>query len=138
MIPIEESFIRAITLLGGPKPTEQRAEIVPHLDTTIDYARDDTEERLAHSFKVMALNHLDSIGRDTSTIVEEKMELALIAAEELILAIVERNQRGIRSERCPCRERCNWAIRRPVSRSNKHERRRPHPKTCTQRHQTKQ
>ena len=94
MIPIEEAFIRAMTLLDGPKPTEQRAEIVAHLDTIIDYARDDAEERLAHSFKAMALNHLDSIGRDTSTIVAEKMELALIAAEELIIAIVERNRRG--------------------------------------------
>ncbi|WP_158672215.1 hypothetical protein, partial [Bradyrhizobium guangdongense] len=93
MIPLEEAFIRAITLLDGPKPTEQRAQIVAHLDTIIDYARDDAEERLAHSFKAVALNHLDSIGRDTSTIVKEKMELALIATEELILAIVERNRR---------------------------------------------
>ncbi|MDA9421812.1 hypothetical protein [Bradyrhizobium sp. CCBAU 53380] len=95
MIPIEESFIRAVTLLDGPKPTEQRAEIVAHLDTIVDYARDNAEERLAHSFKEMTLNHLDSIGRDTSTIVEEKMDLALIATEELIIAIVERNRRGI-------------------------------------------
>lgn len=132
MIPIEESFIRAITLLDGPKPTEQRTEIVAHLDTIIDYARDDAEERLAHSFKAMALNHLDSIGRDTSTIVEEKMELALIATEELIIAIVERNRRGIRSERCPCRDFATGQYGR-WSRLGAHERRQP-PMTCTQRH----
>ncbi|MCA1384351.1 MULTISPECIES: hypothetical protein [unclassified Bradyrhizobium] len=122
MIPIEESFIRAITLLDGPKPTEQRAEIVAHLDTIVDYARDDAEERLAHSFKTMALNHLDSIGRDTSTIVKEKMELALIATEKLIIAIVERNWRGIRSERCPYRNVATSQYAGRWSRSDKHDR----------------
>ncbi|RQH05195.1 hypothetical protein [Bradyrhizobium sp. RP6] len=121
MIPVEEAFIRAITLLDGPKPTEQRAQIVAHLDTIIDYARDDAEERLAHSFKAVALNHLDSIGRDTSTIVKEKMELALIATEELILAIVERNRREIRSERCPCRNFATGQYAGRLSRSAKHE-----------------
>ncbi|MBB4383323.1 hypothetical protein [Bradyrhizobium sp. SBR1B] len=103
MTPIEESFIRAVTLLGGPKPTEQRAEIVAHLDTIVDYARDDAEERLAHRFKKMTLNHLDSIGRDALAIVEEKMDLALMATEELIIAIVERKRRKIGSGRGPCR-----------------------------------
>jgi len=93
LIPIEESLIRATTLLDDPTSTEQRAEIIAHLDTVIDYARDETEERLARSFKTMALNHLDCIGRDTSTIVEEAMELALIAMEKLTIAVVERNRR---------------------------------------------
>lgn len=88
MTPIEETFIRTTQLLDEPGAADQRAEIKQHLDTMIEYARDDNEKRAAYDFKAMALNHLDSIiAGEAPPVVEAKRVRALQAAEKMTFAI---------------------------------------------------
>ena len=65
MLPIQEALNRVTTILDDPEFHLKRQQIEEHLDTIIEYARDSDELRQAVEIKVLALNHVDSVGRDS-------------------------------------------------------------------------
>lgn len=89
MTPIEDAFLRVTTLLDEPGELRDRSKIVEHFDTMIEYARSDAERRAAYDFKAMALNHIDSIGRDPEDVVEVKKVRAFEALKAFEHFIVE-------------------------------------------------
>lgn len=86
----EETYIRATTLLDAPDAPSLRSEIVSHLDTMIDYSADDDQRRIALNFKALALNHVDSIGRDSSEVTEAKRVRALEYSRQVTFSIEAR------------------------------------------------
>ncbi|WP_242219427.1 hypothetical protein [Shinella zoogloeoides] len=86
----EETFIRATTLLDDPNAPALRSEIASHLDTMIDYAADDDQRRIALQFKALALNHVDSIGRDRPDVTETKRIRALEYSRQVTFSIESR------------------------------------------------
>lgn len=80
MLPIQGALDRVTAILDSRDFHLKRQEIEEHLDTIIEYARDGDERRTAAEFKVAALNHLCSVGRDAPEVVEANRVDALKAA----------------------------------------------------------
>jgi hypothetical protein len=91
MLPIQEALNRVVAILDLPDFHLKRQQIEEHLDTVIEYARDSNELGQAVEFKVLALNHVDSVGRDYPADVEANRVAALKALEQLQCAIISRS-----------------------------------------------
>jgi hypothetical protein len=87
MSPFEETFTRVTTLLDEPDAHTNLDEIRGHLDTLIDYSANDEERRAAYDFKAMALNHMNSIGRDRPEVTEEKRVRALRCVQVISILV---------------------------------------------------
>src|SRR3977135_3280281 len=64
MLPIQETLNRVTEILDSPDVHLKSQQIEEHLDTIIEYARDNDELEEAVELKVLALNHIDSVGRE--------------------------------------------------------------------------
>jgi hypothetical protein len=91
MLPIQEALNRVVAILDLPDFHLKRQQIEEHLDTVIEYARDSNELGQAVEFKVLFLNHVDSVGRDYPADVEANRVAALKALEQLQCAIISRS-----------------------------------------------
>jgi hypothetical protein len=90
-LPIQEALNRVTTILDRPDFHLKRKQIEEYLNAIIEYARDSDEQRAAVEFKVLALNHVDSVSREDPAIVESNRVDALKALDRLQQAIMERS-----------------------------------------------
>jgi hypothetical protein len=91
MLPIQEALNRVTAILDSPDVHLKTQQIEEHLDTIIEYARDNDELEEAVELKVLALNHIDSVGREDPSVVEENRIAALEAVKQLQCAIISRS-----------------------------------------------
>jgi hypothetical protein len=91
MLPIQEAFNRVTTILDSPDFHLKGRQVEEYLDTIIEYARDRDELREAVEFKVLALNHVDSVGREDPAVVEANRVEVLKAVQQLQCAIISRS-----------------------------------------------
>jgi hypothetical protein len=85
---IQEALNRASAILDSPDFHLKRKQIEEHLDMIIEHARDSDERGEAVEFKVLALKHVDSVGRARNpAVVEANRVEALKAIQQFQCAI---------------------------------------------------